>query len=95
MNGHVRVDKHISDDFEPSSRLNSTGHQIAITLIGEDCEVVTYSAAEARRYAAAFERAAELLEQQDWCPGCGNMPAPGQKWCQDCITVANAAEVGR
>jgi hypothetical protein len=39
--------------------------QIAVTRIAVDCEVVTYSAAEARRYAAAFERAAELHDAAD------------------------------
>jgi hypothetical protein len=65
MNGHVKVNVKISDDFVPSSRLNSADSQIAVTTIAVDCEVVTYSAAEARRYAAAFERAAELHDAAD------------------------------
>jgi hypothetical protein len=64
MNGHVKTNRKIGDDFEPTSRLNSAGHQIAVTQIAEDCEVLTYSPAEAYRYAEAFIRAAELLEQQ-------------------------------
>lgn len=62
MNGHVKMDVKIADTFEPSSRLNTSGHSIAVTTIAADCEVITYSAAEARRYAAAFEYAAVLLE---------------------------------
>jgi hypothetical protein len=64
MNGHVSMSRAIDDDFEPSSRLNSSMDQIAVTTVGPDCEIVTYSAAEAYRYAAAFLHAAEMLEQQ-------------------------------
>jgi len=64
VNGHVRVSGKIGDKFVPASRLNSRSDSIAVTVIAEDCEVVTYSAAEAYRYAEAFLRAAELLEQQ-------------------------------
>lgn len=61
MNGNVRTTVKIPADFEPSSRLNEPGSQIAITTIAPGTEVITYSAAEARRYAAAFTRAAGLL----------------------------------
>jgi hypothetical protein len=65
MNGWIRSRVSVPDDFEPSSELNLPGTQIAITYVGPEVEVVTYSAAEARRYAAAFEHAAVLLEQQE------------------------------
>jgi hypothetical protein len=64
VNGHVRANVKVPDDFEPSSRLNSRYDQIAVTTVAPGCEIVTYSAAEAYRYAEAFLCAAEMLEQQ-------------------------------
>ena len=61
MNGHVITDCKIGDDFVPSSRPNSgSSSSIVVTTVAEGCQVITYSAAEARRYAEAFTRAAEL-----------------------------------
>jgi hypothetical protein len=61
VNGHVITDCQNGDDFVPSARLNSaSSSSIVVTTVAEGCQVITYSAAEARRYAEAFTRAAEL-----------------------------------
>lgn len=64
MNGYLRITASVGDDFAPAARLNSPDSMIGIVAIAAGIEVVVYSADEARRYAAAFTRAAQLLGWQ-------------------------------
>ena len=64
MNGVVYVEQQIGDGFVPAASLNNQAPGIARVNISDQVRVVVYTAEEARRYAAAFTEAAELLDGQ-------------------------------
>jgi hypothetical protein len=71
VNGIIYTQQSIGDDFVPEASLNPRSRGIARVTISAEVRVAVYTADEARRYAAAFTEAAELLDRQAATPDPG------------------------
>ncbi len=62
MNGTISFRHDPGDDFTPSARRNSANPLLVYVTLSEQTEILSDSADECRRYAAAFTEAARLLD---------------------------------